>query len=71
MNENRNVENFVEVDDRREPAIGEKSRIRNDEESPDDFFAKINSRGEIFSADGAMTSCSSKTPDSINFLAAK
>ena len=47
MDEYGNVKDLVQVDDRREPAIGEKARIRYDKKCAGRFFAEI----ELFWAD--------------------
>src|SRR3989344_3801277 len=42
MNKNGNIKNFVQIEDRCEPAFGQVARIGNDEESPNQFFAQVN-----------------------------
>src|SRR3989338_7277234 len=41
MNKNGNIEHFVQVDNRRKPAFRQIARVRNDEKSPNQFFAQI------------------------------
>ena len=41
MDEDGDVEYFVEIDDRREPAVGQEARIRYDEKCARQFFAEV------------------------------
>jgi hypothetical protein len=47
VDEKRDIDHLIHVDDRREPARRQKARVRNDEEGTGDFFSEV----ELFGID--------------------
>jgi hypothetical protein len=60
VDKNRYVEHAVEIDDRREPAVGKRARVRHDKKGARYLVAEVYLARVILSADGAMTSWSSR-----------